>query len=197
MGAELHHLPAKDCDLQKVKDLLFALQYVPQRGGRSAPAHVVVVDEADEMTWGAQTAFLSLLDETEKQAGDAGSLVHAGLSNVNIFIFTANNPAKLEERFRSRCQPVEFDADGIVPTELAQRLREIWLLESGELAGAPDFAAIVRECKGNVRCAVKRLERELMLAAGAQQWRFPKFPNNSPAQRTCANWTTPVSQARK
>lgn len=60
VGAELHHIPAKQCDLATVQDVVQACHYVPFFG----KWHLVLVDEADQMTKPAQLAFLSKLDTT-------------------------------------------------------------------------------------------------------------------------------------
>ena len=156
MGAELHHIRAKTCNQQTVDDLFIDCQYVPIREGRASSAHVIVVEEADQMTPGAQVAFLSLLDET------------VALPNITVFIFTTNSVKGLEARFLSRCQVLEFDTEGIAEN-LAEWLKRVWLLEHGDSGCAPDFAGIVRDCQSNVRTAFKRLELELMLMVGSRE----------------------------
>lgn len=67
LPAQLHHVPSKDCHLEAVRKIKLACNYVPHdmfHPERRCRMHVVIVDEADQMSPAAQLAFLSLLDAT-------------------------------------------------------------------------------------------------------------------------------------
>lgn len=159
LPAELHHIPSRDCDLEAVRETLRQCAYVPARGR----FHLVLVDEADEMTRAAQTAFLSALDATaayQPSFADVDPL--AGGQPPVIFVFTANDTAGLEKRFLSRCRVLEFSSYGIAAAG-ADLLARIW---STEAAGkpAPNFARILKDSTNNLRDALMKLELELMAA---------------------------------
>ena len=143
VGAELHHIPAKQCDLATVQDVVQACHYVPFFG----KWHLVLVDEADQMTKPAQLAFLSKLDTT------------AAPPNT-IFVFTANDTKGLEDRFLSRMRTLQFsppDAD-----ECAEFLEQVW---EQEIPGrkAPNCRELVADADGNLRAAMMNLELELIV----------------------------------
>ncbi len=144
IAGELHHIPSRNCTLETVEETCQRCHYVPFGGGW----HVLIIDEADQMTRPAQLAFLSKLDTT------------AAPPNT-IFIFTANATNLLEDRFLSRVRTVKFSTEGILEPAAAL-LATIWRAESPPGRIAPDFRAIVREAKFNVRQAIMDLEMELL-----------------------------------
>lgn len=83
MPAELHHVPSQDCNLETLRKVMLDLQYCPRNGARK---HIVLVDEADQMSKAAQLYLLSKLDSTS-------------MVPDTIWIFTCNSTAALEERF--------------------------------------------------------------------------------------------------
>ena len=60
IGAEVHHIPSRNCDLETVEKVCASCFYHPWAGDW----HAVIVDEADQMSRAAQLAFLSKLDST-------------------------------------------------------------------------------------------------------------------------------------
>src|SRR2546426_6450925 len=157
--AQLHHVPAKACDLQRVETLCSECQYVPCNDWKPARFHLCLIDEADAISHAAQIAFLSLLDGTME------------LPNT-IIVFTANSDQRLEPRFRSRCRILEFTTEGIAE-EIAQLLRGIWAKESRDHMCPPDFAKIVADSESNVRSALHRLEIEMLSASSPSQFGAP------------------------
>lgn len=111
--------------------------------------HLVLVDEADQMSPAAQLFLLSKLDSTAK------------LPNT-IWIFTCNSTERFQDRFLSRVTTVEFSSYGIA-TDAAAMLQRIW--DENTTAPAPNFARIVKESNNNVRESLMKLELELMLAS--------------------------------
>jgi replication-associated recombination protein RarA len=154
LPAQLHHVASKDCDLDAVRKIKLACSYVPHdmfNPERRCRMHLVIVDEADQMSKPAQLAFLSLLDAT-------------GFPPATIFIFTGNSTAGLEDRFMSRVKMLPFSKEGMAP-EITKLLASIWAQEGGTAENAPNFARIAKDSKNNIRDAVGVLEVELMSLA--------------------------------
>jgi replication-associated recombination protein RarA len=143
--AEMHHIPSQECDLATLERVCRTCARVPWMGKKM---HLVLVDEADQMSPAAQLFLLSKLDST------------AQLSNV-IWVFTCNSTDRLQDRFLSRVKQVEFSSYGIA-AETAAMLQKIW--DENTTAAAPNFARIVKESNNNVRESLMKLELELMLA---------------------------------
>jgi replication factor C subunit 2/4 len=141
---ELHHIPSQNCNVATLEDVVRQCWYVPKNN----TLHVVLVDEADQMTPPAQLAFLSKLDGT-------------AFPPQTVFIFTANDTDRLQDRFLSRCMVLNFSSQGLAkPT--AELLERIWLAEAGETAEKPNFLRMVQDSKNNVRDAVNSLQVELL-----------------------------------
>jgi DNA polymerase III delta prime subunit len=151
MPAELHHIPAKECTLETVQDVCRQCHYSPRQPDNWKPVgfHLVLVDEADQMSYPAQLAFLSKLDAT-------------AFPPNTIFVFTCNSTDNLEKRFLSRCRTIEFSSYGMA-NEIATLLSGIWDRENGP-AERPNFQRIVKDATNNVRDALMTLEVELMAA---------------------------------
>src|SRR5262249_33534265 len=106
--AELHHIASQDCTLETVERIRMTCQYVPISGTKM---HLVLVDEADRMSYPAQIAFLSKLDATDFPPN-------------TVFVFTCNSVETLEKRFLSRCRVLEFHkADS---GDLTALLASVW-----------------------------------------------------------------------
>ena len=112
--------------------------------------HLILIDEADQMTAAAQLFLLSKLDGT------------AALPNT-IWIFTCNATDRLQDRFLSRVKQVEFSSYGIA-AEATALLERIWDENAPGTAAKPNFARLVKENNNNVRAALMALELELMVA---------------------------------
>lgn len=146
IGGELHHIPSQSCNVETVNDVVRQCHYVPRNGQRSL--HVVLVDEADQMTAQAQLAFLSKLDGT-------------AFPPSTCFIFTANDTQRLQDRFLSRCMTLQFSSHGMAK-KAASLLEKIWIAETGTAENAPNFLRMVQDGKNNVRDAVNSLQVELL-----------------------------------
>jgi replication-associated recombination protein RarA len=146
--AEVHHIPSQECDLANLERIARYCQYVPAAGKKM---HLILVDEADQMTAAAQLYCLSKLDGTAK------------LPNT-IWVFTANASDRLQDRFLSRCKVIEFSSYGIA-AEASALLERVWDLEAPAGAARPNFQRIVKESNNNLRESLSKLELELMLAA--------------------------------
>jgi len=146
MQAELHHIPSQNCTVEAIKSLRAKLAYCPALGKR---AHLVLVDEADQMSPQAQLALLSMLDSTNRPEN-------------TVFIFTCNETERFEARFLSRCGVIEFSSYGIAKSA-SDLLARIWEHEANG-ADAPNFARIVKESNNNIRAALMELQKELIFA---------------------------------
>jgi replication-associated recombination protein RarA len=144
MNAELHHIPSSEATLDVIKRTRQTCQYFPQLGKR---AHLVLCDEADQMSPACQNALLSILDATNPAPN-------------TVWIFTANSTDRLEPRFLSRCHVVEFSSYGICQ-QVADLLSRIWDAEVDDPTTRPNFERIVKNNQNNVRGALMSLETEL------------------------------------
>jgi len=151
MQAELHHIPSQKCTVQNIDDCIHQCWYVAASGG----FHLVLADEANNMSQAAQLALLSKLDSTARPP-------------KTIFVFTANAIDKLEKPFLSRCMVLEFSSYGL-RNELAKFLAEVWDREIGHSSDmpdvkAPDFERISKNSTNNVRDALQQLQIEILAA---------------------------------
>jgi replication-associated recombination protein RarA len=153
MPAELHHIPAKECTLETVQEVCRQCHYSPRQPDNWQPVrfHLVLVDEADQMSYPAQLAFLSKLDAT-------------AFPPNTIFVFTCNATETLEKRFLSRCRTIEFSSYGMA-NEIVGLLSTIWVRETADSVERPNLQRIVKDACNNVRDALMSLEVEI-LAAG-------------------------------
>ena len=143
--AELTHIPSQECNVTRVQRMRMFCQTVPAKGFRM---HLVLVDEADKMTSEAQTAFLSILDETNRPP-------------ATVIVFTSNAVDKLEVRFLSRCKVLEFSTYRLAK-DATELLARVWREEKGETSELPNFARIVKDANNNVREALNSLETEML-----------------------------------
>jgi replication factor C subunit 3/5 len=144
IDAEIIHVPAQECTVDRLRDIVKACHYAPLFGQRF---RLVLIDEADSMSRAAQTSLLSVLD-------------HIPVGTV--FVFTCNSTESFEPRFMSRSRLMEFSNYGI-QKDAAELLAEIWKKETNGKT-APNIARIVKESNGNIRAALMALELEIMTA---------------------------------
>ncbi len=143
---ELHHIPSQQCNVSTIEETVRQCHYVPRNGTRSL--HVILVDEADQMSSAAQLALLSKLDGT-------------AFPPSTCFVFTANDTERLQDRFLSRCMTLQFSSHGMAK-DAASLLERIWVAEAGSAENAPNFLRMVQDGKNNVRDAVNSLQVELL-----------------------------------
>lgn len=151
--AEVHHIPSKECTADTVRELVRQCHYAPRMADTWKPCkmHAIIADEADQMSYAAQQAFLSVLDFTNRPPN-------------TIILFTGNALETLEDRFLSRCQKLEFSSYGI-SAQVSALLEKIWTLETDNPVDRPNFARLVKESNNNVREALMRLQSEIMAVA--------------------------------
>jgi putative ATPase len=146
--AEVHHIPSQECNLAALERVSHTCQYVPMAGKKM---HLILVDEADQMSPAAQLYCLSKLDGTAKIP-------------ATIWIFTCNSIDRFESRFLARNGVIEFSSYGIA-ADAAALLARIWQENAPAGAAAPNFQRIVKESNNNVRESLIKLQIELMTAA--------------------------------
>jgi len=146
MQAELHHIPSQSCTVDALRDVRAKCAYLPAMGKR---VHLVLIDEADQMSIAAQLALLSMLDSTDRP-------------EQTIFIFTCNETGRFQDRFLSRCMVVEFSSYGVAK-DAAEMLARIWQDEANG-ADIPNFSRIVKESNNNIRAALTELQKQLLFA---------------------------------
>ena len=145
LRADKHLIPSQKCNAEAVEQTYRMCWNLPLFG--PSGWHLVLADEADQMSNAAQLALLSKLDSTDP-------------APQTIWVFTANDTSRLEKRFLSRCRVLEFSAYGL-RGELAEMLARIWQLETGK-PGDLDFERISKNSCNNVRDALQTLEVELL-----------------------------------
>ena len=138
----LHHVPAGQCTVDQIRELAFSCHYFPPMGFKK---HVIIVDEADQMSAAAQLACLSYLDGT------------ATIPDT-VWIFTCNATDRLQDRFLSRCRNLAFSTYGI-QQDATKLLEMVWQSETD--APSPNMARIIKEQNGNVRAALSLLDSKL------------------------------------
>jgi len=102
------------------------------------------------MSDAAQVSLLSKLDSTNFPPN-------------TIFVFTCNASDRLEARFLSRLNVLEFSSYGIAK-DAAELLERVWDAETDNPTERPNFARIVKDATNNVREALNRLQVEIMMA---------------------------------
>lgn len=156
----LHHIPAQKCTVEAIDALSSKLAYCPGKGR----FHVVLVDEADQMTDKAQLQLLSKLDAAANLKPCFGGGFEMGKPPDVIWIFTCNGrgdsqtepPTSLLPRFLGRCGVVAFPK----PTakDIEAFTKKVWAAEGGEEA---DLAPLSEQCDG-VRDALTKAELALI-----------------------------------
>lgn len=131
IGGEVHTIASQACNVENIETAMRICAYVP-KGGRGA-FHVVIVNEANEMSSAGQDKFLSILDRVPDQT---------------IFFFTSNGTDRLAKRFLSRCRVLPFKAQ-TVESELAAYLEKIYKAEGGTFpCSMRRLDASLRSCMG-------------------------------------------------
>src|SRR5208337_45970 len=113
---------------------MYTCHMVPASGFKM---HLVLVDEADQMSTAAQLLLLSKLDGT-------------AFPPNTVFVFTCNAVDRLEDRFLSRCKVLEFSTYGLA-ADAVSLLARVWQTEAPSGSESPNFARIVKESNNNVR----------------------------------------------
>jgi len=111
----VQEIPSGTQDGRAVEELLKALRLRPLYG---SGWRVAIINEADRMTEQAEAIWLDGLEKLPSQC---------------VVIFTTNNPHKLTQRFRRRCELIEFDGRSETYRKaLGSLVRKVWKAETGQ-----------------------------------------------------------------
>jgi len=144
---EVHHITSQSCNIENLQRVRKTCQYVPMSGYKM---HMILIDEADQMSPAAQIACLSYLDGTDYPP-------------ATIFVLTTNDDSRFEARLLSRLHRVEFSSYGL-NGDASALLERVWNEEAPADAPKPNFSRIVKEQNNNVRGALMALETKIMEA---------------------------------
>jgi len=189
----LHHISSQKCDVAALDRLNDLCAYYPSHG----KFHVVLVDEADQMTEKAQLQLLSRLDGTGSLKPTLGGGWERGPARPVIWVFTCNGrgedgtdpPGTFEPRFLSRCLVVGCEKPDVA--EIALFLRRIWSLEGGNASDDP--SPLAEGCDG-LRDALTKLE--VALCTGILPSRPTEQEKTSSRKPCCAETGVRKSDGR-
>jgi hypothetical protein len=120
----LYVVPSGEQTAGTIRDLVAALGHWPMTG---SGWRVAIVNEADLVSQAAAFTWLDVLEN---------------LPPRTVVVFTTNNPEKLSERFRDRCETVVFESSALVLTNEARAfVAEVWAAEVGT-GGAPTLETL-------------------------------------------------------
>ena len=148
-GLHKHHpdyleIASGQQDGHAVERIMDQLRFNPWAGGY----RFVVVEEADAITEKAANLWLSALEPKNLPTG-------------TVFIFTTNHLHKFPQRFRDRCEILDFASDGAKLRDDAQALIDsIWEKETG-LTDAPRFDQIPGLIDANGSISFRRVVSSL------------------------------------
>lgn len=145
INAELLHIRSQECSIDRLRDTLSYCDHLPMTGKRF---WLILVDEVDTASNAALNWLLTTLDE---------------LPENTVFVFTANSTDKLEDRWLSRSERIDFSSYGIAK-EAVSLLDRIWKTEA-PTAPEPNLERLVKEQKNNIRASLMALQTELRCCA--------------------------------
>lgn len=109
-----NQIPSGEQDGNSVRAALKGMWHRPLSG---SGWKMLVVNEADVMTQGAAAVWLDALENLPPQA---------------LVIFTTNNPAKIPQRLRDRCERFDFESSAmLLAHDLQDFASRVWLAETG------------------------------------------------------------------
>lgn len=137
--------------VSNVRDLLGRLHFVPFYG---SGWRVCIINEADQMAPQAETVWLDALEH---------------LPPRTCIVFTTNNPAKLSDRFKDRCQSLAFaskpsDAVRDAVRELVRRICREELGDADAITAEQVADGLVRDGAISYRRVVQNISRALHAA---------------------------------
>lgn len=140
-------IPSGSQDTESVRNMLRTLRTRPMFG---SGWRVLIVNEADRMNRSAEMIWLDGLEK---------------LPPRTVIVFTTNEPERLSQRFRTRCEEIEFadDTQDLAPA-VQGMLDNVWLAETGEPecpVPADDWMPCVGQWNVSFRYALKQLQKHL------------------------------------
>lgn len=156
----LFQIPSGCQTAESVRDAVASLRYRPLMG---SGWRVLVVNECDRMSTQAENVWLDALER---------------LGPMQVVIFTTNNPEKLTERLRQRCDCYAFSSstEDILPC-IVGLARRVWLEEGlcGDVPGIENIGVPTLEGQDAMHCSFRvalqqlgRLVREAKQGGGQQ-----------------------------
>jgi replication-associated recombination protein RarA len=151
----LYEIPSGEQSGKEVKEMLQQLSFRPMMG---SGWRMVVCNEADRMTVSAEVIWLDALEN---------------LPPKSVVIFTTNQPEKLSQRFRDRCEVYAFESDSKKLKPHIKKLAErIWRAEVGrgkcpalDILGMPTLGD-ASTMYASFRLALQQLTRYVRAAKG-------------------------------
>lgn len=133
----------RDVDQRLAEQIRDVAQMLPFNGGW----RVIIIDEADQMTEGAQVQLLSVLEN---------------LGSKTIVIMTSNEKEDFEPRFLSRLKVLKFSTYGLSARgiEFLQSIAK----ENGMELDKARAKKIMEDSKNNIRAAIQALEMDLLFS---------------------------------
>jgi DNA polymerase III gamma/tau subunit len=105
--------------------------------------HVVLVDECDRMSQAAEHVWLSLLERLPPRV---------------CVVFTTNDPDKLAQRFRDRCEEHHYSAArSRVAPAIRELVEHVWSREAGTPCPLLDCELMPEESSPSFRLALRRV----------------------------------------
>lgn len=122
------HIKSGELDMEAVQSALSTVRRIGLRDGWK----VILCDEADMMSSKARSLWLSALEDL--QGYEFGK---------TIIVFTTNNAEKFDDRFRDRCEVIEFESDAkTLYLDAEELLADLWFKEA--MPGNPPALAEIK-----------------------------------------------------
>lgn len=128
-------------------------------------------DTGTQMTLGMNVPLI-LLDEMDGLTVDAQQALRSPMEDSKaVFVLTANSTENIHDAILSRCEVYHFTPPGA--SEIQDRLEEVARIEDADVD--PQLIQdIAIECNGDVRNALRALERKVKVAESRQSDRADK-----------------------
>jgi len=128
-------------------------------------------DTGTQMTLGMNVPLI-LLDEMDGLTVDAQQALRSPMEDSKaVFVLTANSTDNIHDAILSRCEVYHFNPPGA--SEIQTRLEEVARIENADV-DPQTIQDIAIECNGDVRNALRALERKVKVAQSKQSDRADK-----------------------
>jgi replication-associated recombination protein RarA len=148
-----YEVPSGELTADSVREAVRRLSYRPMFG---SGWRVLVCNECDRMSTSAEVIWLDALER---------------VPNQSVIAFTTNQPERLTQRFRDRCETYAFESDTLKLAPHIRRLaRRIWAAEVGkgacphlDVLGMPTLAG-PDALHASFRLALQQLQQYIRVA---------------------------------
>jgi len=128
-------------------------------------------DTGTQMTLGMNVPLI-LLDEMDGLTVDAQQALRSPMEDSKaVFVLTANSTDNIHDAILSRCEVYHFNPPGA--SEIQARLEKVARIENADV-DPQTIQDIAIECNGDVRNALRALERKVKVAQSKQSDRADK-----------------------